>query len=75
MLDHESYRLEVAAGRPESVCFTLQELGSQGAQMTLGEGFSLDERLVFEQRRLPETEIERIIRGVLMSQPVLVGAR
>ena len=72
--EHDSYRLEVAAGRPDSICFTLQDFGPQGAQITLGEGFSLDERLVFEQRRLPEPEIERIIRGVLMSQPELVGA-
>ena len=65
------YRLEAASGRPGAICFTLQEIGEQGAQITLGEGFSLHGRLIFEQHTLPEHEIERIILRILSPEPAL----
>lgn len=71
-VDQGRYRLEAAAGRPGSVCFTVQEIVGHGGQITLGEGFSLDGRLIFEQHTLPEAQVERIIQEILTPERELV---
>lgn len=71
--DGGRYRLEAATGRPGSVCFSVQEVVGHAGQITLGEGFSHDGRLVFEHHTLPEHEVERIIAALLQPQPELAA--
>lgn len=58
------FRLEAVAGRPGSICFTLEET-ARGVRVSLAEGFSLDGQLVYDRRSLPESEIDRILRYLI----------
>jgi hypothetical protein len=59
------YRLQMAAGRSNSICFTLEQSSPNGASIVLAEGFSLDGRLIFDQARLPTQQVEVIIREIV----------
>ncbi|MFS8531913.1 hypothetical protein [Sphaerobacter thermophilus] len=53
--------VQIVAGRPGSVCFTLQREVSPGVRFTLAEGFTLDGVVHYTQRALPEGRIADII--------------
>lgn len=63
-------RLRVVAGRPGSVCFTLEREATPGLSIVLAEGFSLDGQLVFDRHTLPPVETERIIRRLIAAPNV-----
>lgn len=54
--------LRIVAGRPGSVAFTLQREVASSVTLTLAEGFTLDGRVHYTQRTLPEVTIEGIIQ-------------
>jgi len=53
--------VQIVAGRPGSVCFTLQREVSPGVSFTLAEGFTLGGAVHYTQRALPEGRIAEII--------------
>ena len=65
VIEEPGVRLDIATGRPGAICFSLMEKLDGGFWITLAEGFSLGDHLVYDKRTVPEPVIERRIMSLL----------
>lgn len=62
---NDGYTLRIVAGRPGSICFTLEQEVASDERVVVAEGFSLDDRIDYVQRSIAPAEVERIIAKLI----------
>lgn len=68
VVGHGPYLLQVATGRPGSICFTLQEDVGPSVKVILAEGFTLGDSIIYDQRTMPTDYIEEIVSDLIDSK-------